>query len=146
MIDRVIILPYGEEFNENSAGAAGIFVKESLQNEKIKKYNPKFSSSFVIYGSNQNVYKKLKKIYVQSGPEKKFFSNANYIKNFINKFEKKIINNIEIHNRPAYAKKLIDAFPSSKIFIFYHNDPRKLRGSKSVEERNFLNNRCINIF
>lgn len=146
MIDRVIILPYGEEFNENSAGAAGIFVKESLQNEKIKKYNPKFSSSFVIYGSTHNVHKKLKKIYVQSGPEKKFFSNANYIKNFINKFEKKIINNIEIHNRPAYAKKLIEAFPTSKILIFYHNDPRKLRGSKSAEERNLLINRCVNIF
>jgi len=146
MIDRVIILPYGEEFNENSAGAAGIFVKESIQNEKIKKYKQKFSSSFIIYGSTQNVYKKFKKIYAQSGVEKKIFSNANYIKNFINKFEKKIINNIEIHNRPAYAKKLIEAFPSSKIFIFYHNDPRKLRGSKTVEERNFLNNRCINIF
>jgi glycosyltransferase involved in cell wall biosynthesis len=146
MIDRVIILPYGEEFNENSAGAAGIFVKESLRNEKIKKYKQKFSFSFIIYGSAQNVYKRFKKIYVQSGPEKKFFSNANYIQNFINKFEKKIINNIEIHNRPAYAKKLIEAFPSSKIFIFYHNDPRKLRGSKSVEERNFLKNRCTNIF
>ena len=146
MIDRVIILPYGEEFNKKSAGAAGIFVKESLKNEKIEKYKQKCSSSFIIYGSTQNVYKRFKKIYVQSGTEKKFFSNANYIKNFINKFEKKIINNIEIHNRPAYAKKLIEAFPSSKIFIFYHNDPRKLRGSKSVDERNFLKNRCINIF
>lgn len=146
MIDRVIILPYGEEFSENSAGTAGIFVKESLQNHKIKKNKRKISSSLLIYGSTRKVYKKLKKIYVQSGPEKKFFSNANYIKNFINKFEKKIINNIEIHNRPAYAKKLIEAFPCSKILIFYHNDPRKLRGSKSVEERNLLNNRCINIF
>ena len=41
MIDRAIILPYGEEFSENSAGAAGIFVKESLQNNKIKKKKPK---------------------------------------------------------------------------------------------------------
>ena len=146
MIDRAIILPYGEEFNENFAGAAGIFIKESLQNENIKKYKSKFSSSFIIFGSVHNVYKKLKKIYVQSGPEKKFFSNANYIENFINKFKNIVINNIEIHNRPTYAKKLIEAFPSSKIFIFYHNDPRKLRGSKSVEERNFLNNRCTNIF
>lgn len=146
MIDRAIILPYGEEFNENSSGAAGIFVKESLQNEKIRKYKSKFISPFVIFGSTNNVYKKLKKIYVQSGPEKKFFSNANYIENFINKFKKKIVNNIEIHNRPAYAKKLIEFFPASKIFIFYHNDPRKLRGSKTVDERNLLNNKCINIF
>ncbi len=59
----------------------------------------------------KNVYKKFKKIYVQSGPEKKFFSNANYIENFIKKFEKKIINNIEIHNRPAYCKKIDRSFP-----------------------------------
>ncbi len=146
MIDRVVILPYGEKISENSAGAAGIFVKESLQNEKIKKNIPKFYSSFIVFGSDNNVYKKLKKIYVKSDSEKKFFSNRNYIQDFINKFKNKIINNIEIHNRPSYAKKLIEAFPYSKIFIFYHNDPRKLRGSKSVNERNFLNKRCINIF
>ncbi len=31
-----------KNISENSAGAAGIFVKESLQNEKIKKNIPKF--------------------------------------------------------------------------------------------------------
>ena len=41
---------------------------------------------------------------------------------------------------------MTEAFPTSKIFIFYHNDPTKLRGSKSVEERNLLNNKCVNIF
>ena len=146
MIDRAVILPYGEKISENSAGAAGIFVKESLQNEKIKKNIQKFYSSFIVFGSDNNVYKKLKKIYVKSDSEKKIFSNRNYIQDFINKFKNKIINKIEIHNRPSYAKKLIEAFPYSKIFIYYHNDPRKLRGSRSVNERNFLNKRCINIF
>ena len=30
MIDRAIILPFGEEFSKNKSGAAGIFVSESL--------------------------------------------------------------------------------------------------------------------
>jgi len=146
MIERAIILPFGEDFNENVSGAAGIFVYESLKNLVIKKYNEKSFNQYIIYGSSKNVYKKFKKIYFKTNAEKKLFSNIRYINNFIYKFKNQIISNIEIHNRPGYAKSLIDAFPCSKIFIFYHNDPQKLRGSKSIKERKFLNNRCVNIF
>ena len=146
MIERAIILPFGEDFNENVSGAAGIFVYESLKNLVIKKYNEKSFNQCIIYGSSKNVYKKFKKIYFKTNAEKKLFSNIRYVNNFIYKFKNQIISNIEIHNRPGYAKSLIDAFPCSKIFIFYHNDPQKLRGSKSIKERKFLNNRCVNIF
>ena len=33
MIERAIILPFGENFNKNNTGAAGLFVKESLNNK-----------------------------------------------------------------------------------------------------------------
>ena len=147
MIDRAIILPFGEEFSKNKSGAAGIFVTESLQNEVIKKYNLKSFNPYIIYGSEKKVNEKLKKIYIKAGSKKKkLFSNIRYVYDFINKFKKQVINNIEIHNRPSYAKTLINAFPCSKIYIFYHNDPQKLRGSKSINERKFLNKRCVNVF
>jgi len=50
---RAIILPYKESFSDINSGAASIFVKESLANEKIEE--------FVIYGSKSNVDKKFKK-------------------------------------------------------------------------------------
>ena len=146
MIERAIILPFGENFNKNSAGAAGLFVKESLNNNLIKENKKKFIKPFVIFGSEKFPFKNYKKIYYRSKTEFRYFSNFKYIDNFKKQFSKIIINNIEIHNRPAYAKPLIDAFPCARISIFYHNDPQKLRGSKTVEERKFLNDRCYNFF
>ena len=60
MIDRAIILPFGEEFSENKSGAAGIFVTESLQNEVIKKYNLKSFNPYIIYGSEKKINNKFK--------------------------------------------------------------------------------------
>ena len=146
MIERAIILPFGENFNENNSGAAGLFVKESLNSELIKENKKKSIKPFIIFGSEERPLKNYKKIYYRSELGGKYFSNYKYIEDFKKKFSKKIINNIEIHNRPAYAKPLIDAFPCARISIFYHNDPQKIRGSKTVEERKFLNDRCYNFF
>ena len=146
MIERAIILPFGENFNENSTGAAGLFVKESLNNELIKENKKKSTKPFIIFGSEKKPFKIYKKIYYSLKTEIRYFSNFKYIEDFIKQFSKKIINNIEIHNRPAYVKPLINAFPCARIFIFYHNDPQKIRGSKTVEERKFLNDRCYNFF
>ena len=146
MIERAIILPFGENFNENSVGAAGLFVKESLNNELIKENKKKSTKPFIIFGSEKKPFKIYKKIYYSLKTEIRYFSNFKYIEDFIKQFSKKIINNIEIHNRPAYAKPLINAFPCARISIFYHNDPQKIRGSKTVEERKFLNDRCYNFF
>ena len=146
MIERAIILPFGENFNENNTGAAGLFVKESLNNNLIKQNKKKSTKPFIIFGSEKKPFKNYKQIYYRSKTEVRYFSNFKYIEDFKKQFDKKIINNIEIHNRPAYAKPLIDAFPCARIYIFYHNDPQKIRGSKTVEERKFLNDRCYNLF
>ena len=146
MIERAIILPFGENFNENNTGAAGLFVKESLNIGLINQNKKKSIIPFVIFGSEKSPFKIYKKVYYRSKTGFRYFSNLKYIEDFKKKFNKKIINNIEIHNRPAYAKALLDAFPCARISIFYHNDPQNLRGSKTVEERKFLNDRCYNFF
>ena len=146
MIERAIILPFGENFNENNAGAAGLFVKESLNNNLSEENKKKSIKPVVIFGSEKNSFKNYKKIYYRSKTGVRYFSNFKYIEDFKKQFSKNVINNIEIHNRPAYAKSLIDAFPCAKISIFYHNNPQNLRGSKTVEERKFLNDRCYNFF
>jgi len=146
MIERAIILPFGEGFNANNAGAAGLFVKESLNSGLIKENKKKSIRPFIIFGSEKRPFKNYKKIYYRSKKVFRYFSNLKYVEDFKEQFSKKIINNIEIHNRPAYAKPLIDAFPCARISIIYHNDPQKIRGSKTVEERKFLNERCYNFF
>jgi len=127
MIERAIILPFGENFNENNVGAAGLFVKESLNNKLTQENKKKSTRPFIIFGSEKKPFKNYKQIYYRSKIEVRYFSNFKYIEDFKKQFGEKIINNIEIHNRPAYAKPLIDAFPCARIYIFYHNDPQKIK-------------------
>jgi len=135
---KVIILPNKEKFSKNESGAASIFVKDSLK--------PKDYKSYIIYGNSKNNEKKYKKIFVNANQNNKLLSNYLYIKKFISKFKNKNITLFEIHNRPEYVINLKKNFPSAKFIIFYHNDPTKLRGSKILSQRKFLNDNCTNVF
>jgi glycosyltransferase involved in cell wall biosynthesis len=135
---KAIILPNKEKFSKNESGAASIFVKDSLK--------PKDYKSYIIYGNSKNNEKKYKKIFVNANQKNKLLSNYLYIKKFISKFKNKNITLFEIHNRPEYIINLKKYFPSAKFIIYYHNDPTKLRGSKILSQRKFLNNNCTNIF
>ena len=135
---KAIILPNKEKFSKNESGAASIFVKDSLK--------PKDYKSYIIYGNSKNNEKKYKKIFVNANQKNKLLSNYLYIKKFISKFKNKNITLFEIHNRPEYVINLKKNFPSAKFIIFYHNDPTKLRGSKILSQRKFLDNNCTNIF
>ena len=135
---KAIILPNKEKFSKNESGAASIFAKDSLK--------PKDYKSYIIYGNSKNNEKKYKKIFVNANQKNKFLSNYLYIKKFISKFKKKNITLFEIHNRPEYVINLKKNFPSAKFIIFYHNDPTKLRGSKILSQRKFLDNNCTNVF
>lgn len=135
---KVIILPNKEKFSKKESGAASIFVKDSLK--------PKDYKTYIIYGNSKIDEKKYKKIFINANQKNKFLSNYLYIKKFISKFKKKNITHFEIHNRPEYARNLKKKFPSAKIIIFYHNDPTKLRGSKILSQRKFLNDNYTNVF
>ena len=135
---KAIILPNKERFSKNQSGAAAILVKDSLK--------PKDYKSYIIYGNSKTVEKKYKKIFVNANQKKKFLSNYLYIKKFISKFKKKNITLFEIHNRPEYVINLKKNFPSAKFIVFYHNDPTKLRGSKILSQRKFLDHNCSNVF
>ena len=135
---KAIILPNKERFSKNQSGAAAILVKDSLK--------PKDYKSYIIYGNSKTVEKKYKKIFVNANQKNKFLSNYLYIKKFINKFKKKNITLFEIHNRPEYVINLKKNFPSAKFIVFYHNDPTKLRGSKILSQRKFLDHNCYNVF
>ncbi len=135
---KAIILPNKEKFSKKQSGAASIFVKDSLK--------PKDYKSYIIYGNSKTDEKKYKKIFVNANQKNKFLSNYLYIKKFISKFKKKNITHFEIHNRPEYVINLKKNFPSARFIVFYHNDPTKLRGSKILSQRKFLDDNCTNVF
>ena len=66
-------------------------------------------------------------------------SSQIYLDNFLINENKNKSDLIEIHNRPSYVNK-ISINTSSKIVLYFHNDPLNMSGSKSIAERlNLIN-------
>jgi glycosyltransferase involved in cell wall biosynthesis len=135
MININIILPYKETYSKKIAGAVSILVSQlsllSIFKKKIK-----------VYGS-VNLKKPITKNYYGTFVKKPIFylSRTNY---YLHLLKKKLSNNsktlVEVHNRPQAAKFFIKHKPLCKKILFFHNNPKELRGSKTKKERIFLLN------
>ena len=129
-----ILLPFKENYSPNYAGAVSLFVNDTIKKSKYK-------DSINVFGNT--IYKKfLSKNYTNIQFKKKLFSSTNklYVENFI-KVENKINSDlIEVHNRPSYIF-LIRKNYHKLLFLFFHNDPLQMNGSRSVQDRiKLLNN------
>ena len=123
-----ILLPYKENFVSNKAGAVSLFVND-ITEESIYKKNIK------IFGNT--IYKKyLSPNYTNLTFEKNVFfsSNNQYVNSFINYKETLNSDLIEVHNRPNYIK-IIKKQYQNKLFLYFHNDPLQMSGSKTIKER-----------
>ena len=123
-----ILLPYKENFVSNKAGAVSLFVNDITKNSVYQRTTKIFGNT---------IYKKfLSTNYINLTFDKKIFfsSNNQYVKNFIN--YKETINSdlIEVHNRPSYIG-LIKKKYQNRLFLYFHNDPLQMSGSKTIKER-----------
>ena len=123
-----ILLPFKENFSPKYPGAVSLFVKDT---SIISKYK----NSVKIYG-NTNYKKKLLNNYINVKLHKKIFQSNNilYVKSFLNYEKKRNSDIIEIHNRPKYLE-LIKKNSRAKLFLYFHNDPLSMAGSKTKFER-----------
>jgi len=128
-----ILLPYKENFTHNYAGAVSLFVNDTTRESFYKKTTEVFGNTKYKHFLSKN--------YTNLNIKKNFFlsTNKQYVENFL-KYEKKVNSDlIEVHNRPSYIK-IIKKKYSNKIFLYFHNDPLQMNGSRSTLERiNLLN-------
>ena len=129
-----ILLPYKENFTESYAGAVSLFVHDITKKSIYQKTTQ-------IFGNTKDK-KYLSNNYTNLIFDKKFFlsTNKQYVENFIN--NKKTLNSdlIEVHNRPNYIN-IIKKKYYNKLFLYFHNDPLSMSGSKKIKERmNLLKN------
>ncbi len=133
-----ILLPYKENFSENKAGAVSLYVSDVSKKSRFKK-------NIKIYGetSSKNI---LLKNFVHLDISKKIYLSKSkaYIFEFIKKQKRDNSDIIEIHNRPSYITAIKKNI-SSKIFIYFHNDPLKMKGSIYKEDRINLLDSCEKI-
>jgi glycosyltransferase involved in cell wall biosynthesis len=128
-----ILLPYKENYSYKYAGAVSLFVNDITKESSFKK-------NILIFG-NTNSNQILSKNYINLDLNKKFFQSTSkiYVDTFL-KAQKKINPDlIEVHNRPNYIKKIKKNY-HNKLFLYFHNDPLSMNGSKSIKERIYLLN------
>ena len=133
-----ILLPYKENFVTNKAGAVSLFVNDITKNSVYQKTTKIFGNT---------VYKKfLSNDYINLKFDKKIFlgSNNQYVKSFINYKETLNSDLIEVHNRPKYINIIRKNF-QNRLFLYFHNDPLQMNGSKTIAERIDLLNRVDKI-
>ena len=137
-----ILLPYKEKFDIHKASSVSITVSNNMRFSSYiedirvfgqKTKDPLFKENFL-------------------GFEHSFLSLKSKNRYLVDKMIIKILNNkdpkqlIEVHNRPYlvnYIKKKIKICPVS---LFLHNNPKEMKGSKSIEDRAILLSHCSAIF
>ena len=137
-----VVLPNKDQFIENYAGSASIWVKDFFNKSAFKK-------NIQIFGSTNNLKDiLLKKNYTNLEiPNFKFLSKSNaYINNFLDHCIKNKPSIIEVHNRPSYLIKINKKYSKSKFILIIHNDPLNLKGSKTIKERKWLLDVCYKIY
>jgi glycosyltransferase involved in cell wall biosynthesis len=134
-----ILLPYKEDYNKNNAGSASLWVKDFFENSKLKKIT-------TVYGINTKK-KSLSKNFVNLNNKFPLFifkKNIYYAKLFLKKVHKQT-KIIEIHNRPEIFHFINKQNSNYKLILIFHNNPLLIRGSKKINERQDILNKCNNI-
>ena len=129
-----ILLPYKENYVSNNAGAVSLFVNDITKNSIYQK-NTK------IFG-NTKYQKILSKNYVNLTFDGNIFLSTNYqyVKKFIDYKDTLDSDLIEVHNRPNYIN-IIKTKYKNRLFLYFHNDPLQMNGSKTIKQRmSLLNN------
>ena len=123
-----ILLPFKENFSPNYAGAVSLFVNDTINHSIYKK-------KITVFG-NTNYKNFLSTNYNNIEFKKKIFSSTNklYVEKFLD-IESKISSDlIEVHNRPSYISIIRKKY-HKLLFLFLHNDPLQMNGSRSVDDR-----------
>ena len=134
-----ILLPYKEDYNKSNAGSASLWVKDFFENSKLKKLT-------TIYGINTKK-KSLSRNFINLNnkfPLFAFKKNIYYAKLFLKKIHKQT-KIIEIHNRPEIFHFIKKYNSKYKLILVFHNNPLLIRGSKKINERQDILNKCSNI-
>jgi glycosyltransferase involved in cell wall biosynthesis len=134
-----ILLPYKDNYNKHDAGSASLWVKDFYENSRLKKITK-------IYGFD-NKNKPLSKNFFNLKKKFPFFTiskNIYYAKIFLKSISKST-KVIEIHNKPEIFHFIKKQNLNCRLILVFHNNPLLIRGSKKINERQEILNKCDSI-
>ncbi len=124
-----IILPFKEIFSSKKASAVSLTVKNSAE---FSTYRTKIN----VYGQLTDLpFDSVKFTGVKTNKFIHLGNNNSIYFNYLKKRESSKKRIIEFHNRPYVFNKAIKLEKQNPITLHFHNDPRTMKGSKTVNER-----------
>ena len=132
------VLPLTENYSKYRAGAVSLFVKDNNKYSAFSNFVIGSTSDRDIISKNYKNIKVFRSLFTLS-------KNINYAKQVSHFIRENNFDLIEVHNRPQIAKYLIKN-NIKRVSLFFHNDPLKLRNSKTKIERKFLLDNCLKIY
>jgi len=126
-----IILPYKEIFSGEKASSVSLTVKNALEFSKFK-------SQINVFGQFTNSpFKNTNFFGIKTNKFLHFGNNNSLLINYleIKKQQSPAKRILELHNRPYVFNLAVKKEKNIPITLHYHNDPREMKGSKSVIER-----------
>ena len=124
------ILPYKENYTSKGAGAVSLWVNDFMKFSKYKK-------DIMVFGNskpNNYLSKNYTNIKIDNINSKFYSSTKEYLDKIINQLNNENFDLIEIHNRPVMLDRLTKNI-DSKFVLYFHNDPRSMKGAKTSKER-----------
>lgn len=136
-----ILLPFKEGFSDKNFGSVSLYVKQINEHSKFLK-------NIKIYSHSR--YRPFDKFNVKHLPKSIshlfFGKNYGHTKSFINSLNsQKKPKIIEVHNRPKSIFQISHFLPSTKKFLFYHNDPLSFKEYSTLKSRKELISICDKI-
>ena len=137
-----IILPYKEIFSPENASAVSLTIRNSAEFSEFKK-------EIEVYGQyTEHSFKDIKFTGIKVNRLLHFGNNRSIIFSYINIINKntKIKRIVEMHNRPYLFHTMFKQKIRHPITLHFHNDPREMKGSKSIKERLFIANHAASVY
>ncbi len=127
------ILPYKENYTRKGAGAVALWISDFMRDSIYKKSTYVFGNTkFKSFLTKNYINIKINNINSRLNSTTKEYSSE-----IITKIRNSNFDIIELHNRPIMVKEFFKKI-SSKIILYFHNDPTTMKGAKSIEERMYL--------
>ena len=129
-----VYLPFKETFSLHKASAVSITVNNNLAHSTYKNImrvfgnfneNPMHMDKFIGVKKSLNIFKSKNKHIAEVMCNK-----------ILNEDDQNQI--IEIHNRPYIFNYVLKKLPQSKVCLFFHNNPKDMKGSFTIKERIFI--------
>jgi glycosyltransferase involved in cell wall biosynthesis len=137
-----ILLPHKEKFDLNKASAVSITVKNNL-------FYSRYLNDINVFGQDvensifKNNFIGIKNSFF-SFKSKNHFLTQEMLKIILGCDDKKQL--IEVHNRPYLINEISKKINFLPISLFLHNDPKTMKGSKSIKERENILQKCAAVF